>query len=61
MGTLISLIIVILAIIGGFSVVAAFTPNKSDNEFMQSILTAINILGANFFKAANKLKDALDN
>ena len=58
---LITIIVLLLAIVGGFSIVAEFTPNKSDNAFMQSIWSAINILGANVFKAANKLKDALNN
>ena len=36
---LITIIVLLLAIVGGFSIVAAFTPNKSDNAFMQSMST----------------------
>ena len=57
---LITIIVLLLAIVGGFSIVAAFTPNKSDNAFMQSIWSAI-CCWSSFFKAANKFRNAADN
>jgi|TARA_R110002012_G_scaffold97653_1_gene234482 hypothetical protein len=58
---LITIIVLLLAIVGGFSLVAAFTPNKSDNAIVQKVWSTVNMLGANFFKAANKFRNAADN
>ncbi len=37
----------LIAIIGGFSVLARFTPNKSVNKFLQGALSFINLLAQN--------------
>ena len=52
--TILSLIICIFAVIGACSVVAAFTPNESDNAYLQRLWDFINFLGANVYKALNK-------
>ena len=52
--TIITLIVCIFAAIGIFSVVAAFTPNKSDNAKLQKLWDFINFLGVNVYKAINK-------
>ncbi len=54
MMTILSLITCIFAAIGLFSVVAAFTPNESDNAYLQKLWDFINLLGANVYKAINK-------
>ena len=43
----------VTSIVGGFALLAALTPNKSDDSIIQMILKAINFLGANFGKAKN--------
>ncbi len=43
-----------LQIIGGFAIIARFTPNKSDDRIIQMILDTINFTGFNHGKAANK-------
>lgn len=48
-------IVLALAALGGFSVLAALTPNESDNKTLQTILSTINVLGMNIIKAKNKL------
>tara|TARA_R110000787_G_scaffold179694_2_gene291594 strand:- start:373 stop:546 length:174 start_codon:yes stop_codon:yes gene_type:complete len=55
MTLIITVIVVALAVLGGFSVVATVTPNEADNKKLQGILTAINTLGMNVLKAKNKL------
>ena len=40
-------------IVGVFSVVASLTPSKADDRVVQAVLSAIDFLGANFFRAAN--------
>ena len=52
--TIITLIVCVFAVIGLFSVVAAFTPNESDNAYLQKLWDSINLLGANVYKAINK-------
>ncbi len=52
--TIITLIVCVFAAIGLFSVVAAFTPNESDNAYLQKLWDSINLLGANVYKALNK-------
>jgi len=42
-----------LAIIGGFAVLARFTPNTTDDRFIQFILDAVNFTGMNHGKAKN--------
>ena len=44
----------ITMVIGGFAVLARFTPNKSDDALMQKILSFINRFGMNSGKASNK-------
>ena len=51
---IITLIVCIFAAIGLCSVVAAFTPNESDNAYLQKLWDFINFLGANVYKAINK-------
>ena len=45
---------IVLAVIGAFALVAAKTPNKSDDKIIQFFLDIVNFLGANFGKAKNK-------
>ena len=54
MGLIITIIVLALAVFGGFSILAAITPNEADNKKVQAILTAINNLGMNVLKAKNK-------
>ena len=42
-----------LQIVGGFAIVAMWTPNKSDDKIIDMILKALNFLGANAGKARN--------
>jgi len=42
------------SLVGAFSVIAAMTPNKSDDKFVQLLLDFVNFLACNFGKAANK-------
>ena len=55
MGLIITVVVLALAVFGGFSILAAITPNEADNKKVQAILTAINTLGMNVLKAKNKL------
>ena len=55
MGLIITIIVLALAVFGGFSILAAITPNEADNKKVQAILTAINTLGMNVLKAKNKI------
>ena len=55
MGLIITIVVLALAVFGGFSILAAITPNEADNKKVQAILTAINNLGMNVLKAKNKL------
>lgn len=43
----------VLAVIGGFAVVATVTPNKVDDRILQILMDLVNFLGANFGKAKN--------
>tara|TARA_R100001377_G_scaffold73984_1_gene50166 strand:- start:227 stop:400 length:174 start_codon:yes stop_codon:yes gene_type:complete len=53
---IITIVVLALAVFGGFSIFAAITPNESDNKTVQGILTTINLFGMNIIKAKNKLK-----
>ena len=55
MGLIITIVVLALAVFGGFSILAAITPNEADNKKVQAILNAINTLGMNILKAKNKL------
>ena len=55
MGLIITIVVLALAVFGGFSILAAITPNEADNKKVQAVLTAINTLGMNVLKAKNKL------
>ena len=55
MGLIITIVVLALAVFGGFSILAAIKPNEADNKKVQAILTAINTLGMNVLKAKNKL------
>ena len=55
MGLIITIVVLALAVFGGFSILAAITPNEADNKKVQAILTAINTLGMNILKAKNKI------
>ena len=44
----------VLAIIGAFAVVARWTPNKSDDKWIQFILDGINFTAMNNGKAKNE-------
>jgi len=41
------------SIVGGFSVIATMTPNKTDNIIVNKMMKVINFMGANFGKAKN--------
>jgi|TARA_R110000744_G_C19244497_1_gene549600 hypothetical protein len=43
----------VTSIVGGFSILATLTPNKSDNQIVDSIMQMINLLGANVGKSKN--------
>ena len=51
--TIIEWIPTALAVVGAFALVAAKTPNKTDDKILQVILDVINFLGANLGKAKN--------
>mgnify|MGYP007032717545 FL=1 len=55
MGLIITIIVLALAVFGGFSILAAITPNESDNKKVQAILSTINGLGMNILKAKNQI------
>jgi|TARA_Y100000033_G_scaffold35650_1_gene34450 NADH:ubiquinone oxidoreductase subunit 3 (subunit A) len=55
MQLVITIVVLALAVFGGFSILAAITPNESDNKKVQAILTAINGLGMNILKAKNQI------
>ncbi len=46
----------VLSVIGAFAVVAAWTPNRSDDRVVQVILDVVNFLGQNFGKSRNDPK-----
>ncbi len=46
----------VIQIVGAFAVLATLTPNQSDDKIVQTILNAVNFLGANFGKAVNEEK-----
>lgn len=43
----------LLSIVGGFSLIATLTPNKTDDRIAQVLLDAINFVGGNVGKAKN--------
>lgn len=43
----------VLAVLGGFAILARFTPNKSDDRIVQSVLSLINGLAMNNGRARN--------
>lgn len=45
---------VVTSFVGSFALLAALTPNKSDDKVVQTILDWINFFGANVGNAANK-------
>ena len=51
MELIITIVVLALAGFGGFSILAAITPNEADNKKVQAILTAINVFGMNIIKA----------
>ena len=55
MQLIITIVVLALAVFGGFSILAAITPNESDNKKVQAILSTINGLGMNILKAKNQL------
>ena len=55
MGLIITIVVLALAVFGGFSILAAITPNESDNKKVQAILSTINGLGMNILKAKNQI------
>ena len=48
-----TIIMALLATVGGFASLASLTPNKTDDRIIQMILDVINFLGGNFGKAKN--------
>jgi NADH:ubiquinone oxidoreductase subunit 3 (subunit A) len=55
MQLIITIVVLALAVFGGFSILAAITPNESDNKKVQAILSTINGLGMNILKAKNQI------
>jgi|TARA_A100001391_G_scaffold97814_2_gene64865 NADH:ubiquinone oxidoreductase subunit 3 (subunit A) len=55
MELVITIIVLALAVFGGFSILATITPNESDNKKVQAILSTINGLGMNILKAKNQI------
>jgi|TARA_B100000073_G_C23513163_1_gene484698 NADH:ubiquinone oxidoreductase subunit 3 (subunit A) len=55
MELIITIVVLALAVFGGFSILAAITPNESDNKKVQAILSTINGLGMNILKAKNQI------
>tara|TARA_R100000322_G_C5400942_1_gene181269 strand:+ start:638 stop:811 length:174 start_codon:yes stop_codon:yes gene_type:complete len=55
MQLVITIVVLALAVFGGFSILAAITPNESDNKKVQAILSTINGLGMNILKAKNQI------
>jgi len=45
------------SVVGSFALIAALTPNKSDDKIVQWLLDIVNFLGANIGKAANKKEE----
>ena len=45
---------IVVQIVGVAAGIATLTPNENHNKIIASILNVINLLGANFGKAANK-------
>ena len=43
----------LLQIVGALAIAATWTPNKSDDKFVQFLLDGVNFLGANVGKAKN--------
>jgi hypothetical protein len=41
-------------VVGAFAILAAWTPNQADNRVAQMLADAVNFMGANVNKAANK-------
>ena len=44
---------ILVSIVGTFSLIAAITPNKSDDKIVQFLEDVVNFLGGNFGKAKN--------
>ena len=45
---------IIVQVVGSFALIAALTPNNSDNAIADFLLSLVNTLGGNLGKAANK-------
>ncbi|HIA11716.1 MAG TPA: hypothetical protein EYN69_06545 [Flavobacteriales bacterium] len=45
---------IVVQVVGAFALIAALTPNSSDNSIADFLLRLVNTLGANLGKAANK-------
>jgi len=45
---------IVVQVVGAFALIAALTPNTSDNSIADFLLRLVNTLGANLGKAANK-------
>ena len=45
---------IVVQVVGAFALIAALTPNSSDNAIADFLLRLVNTLGANLGKAANK-------
>jgi len=43
----------VTSVVGGFSVIATMTPNKSDNQVVDMMMRVVNFLGANVGKSKN--------
>ena len=47
---------ILVSFVGSFALIAALTPNKTDDKIVQWLLDIVNFLGANFGKAKNERK-----
>tara|TARA_R110002020_G_scaffold204521_1_gene408601 strand:+ start:122 stop:307 length:186 start_codon:yes stop_codon:yes gene_type:complete len=44
----------VTSIVGGFAILATFTPNQTDNKIIDAMMQMINTLGGNFGNAKNR-------
>ena len=50
----VSIVNLVTQIVGGFAILATWTPNTVDNRIAQILMDGVNFLGANVNKAANR-------
>ncbi len=45
---------ILVSVVGSFALIAAVTPNKTDDKIVQFLLDMINFIACNFGNSANK-------